>query len=397
MAQVRGLYTFNGVLHAVVGSDLRRIDSNGVGTSLATIGSAGGPVDMQQNLSQLVIADGAQLYVWNGTALQTVSTYSAGDALAFVDQRCVFPLRGTQTFMWTALGDAASIDPLAFASVEGSPDGLVAILSNLRELLMLGENTGEVWLSVGGTTVFERSQSEFLHVGCAAARSLVLVGDTPFWLGRDADGQAQVVAGRGKRVSTRAIEERFEGLDLAAARAYTYSDGGSRFYCLNVPNVPTTLVYDLTFAQWHERAELVEGEYEPWRPVCHAFAYGRHFFGADDGRIFRLDAGLHAFDGDIKARDRISPVVSSPDMRRLTFSVFEVLCERGTAGTVMLRHSDDNGATWSNWRTDTAGALGEYRNRIRFNRLGSARDRVLHVRMTDAAPFNPVAADVGIT
>jgi len=396
MAQIRGLFTFNSVLHAVIGDALVSIDSAGESTALATIGSAGGPVDVVQNLTQLVIGDGAQLYVWDGSTLTTVSDYVLGDSLAFVDQRVIFPLRGTQKFQWTALGDATQIDPLDFASAEGSPDRLVAIVSNLRELLMLGETSGEVWLSVGGTDAFQRSESEFLQVGCAAARSALLVGDTPAWLGRDADGQAQVYAGRGKRVSTRAIEERFEGLDLANARAYTYSDGGSRFYCLNVPNVETTLCFDLTFGQWHERAELVAGAYAKWRPTCHAFAYGKHFFGDADGIIYRSDSDVHDFAGDVKVRDRIAPVVARPDMRKLSFRRFDLLSERGHDGTVMLRFSDDNGATWSAWRTDSAGAVGEYRERVRFNRLGSARDRVFQVRMTDAVPFNPLAANVEV-
>jgi hypothetical protein len=393
---IRGLFTFNGVLHAVRDDELMRIDSAGTASVLGTIGSAGGPVDMVQMLTQLVIGDGAQLYVWDGSSITTISDYVLGDSLAFVDQRVLFPLRGTQKFQWTGLGDATQIDALDFASAEGSPDRLVAIVSNLRELLLLGETSGEVWLSVGGSEAFARSEAEFLQVGCAAARSALLVGDTPMWLGRDADGQAQVYAGRGQRVSTRAIEERFEGIDVANARAYTYSDGGSRFYCLNVPNVDTTLCFDLTFKEWHERAELVAGAYAPWRPTCHAFAYGKHYFGAADGKIYRLDAGAHDFAGSVKVRDRIAPVISSPDMRKLKYSRFDLLSERGFGGAVMLRFSDDNGATWSAWRTDSAGAVGEYRERVRFNRLGSARDRVFQVRATDAVPFNPVAANVEV-
>ena len=167
---------------------------------------------------------------------------------------------------------------LDFYSAEGSPDALVSILAVQRELLLLGSETAEVWYSVGGSEIFQRAQSEFIQHGCAAAFSAQLVGGVPMWLGRDRNGQARVLAGRGERVSTRAIEERFDGLELDNARAYTYSDGGQHFYCLNVPNVETTLVYDRTFAQWHERAELVNGDYQPWRPTCHAFAYGVHYF-----------------------------------------------------------------------------------------------------------------------
>jgi len=394
MSQVRGLFTFNGVLFAVRGQKLLSIDSTGVDTEVGLLNSAGGPVDMEQNLTQLCITDGTFLYVWDGTTLTTVANWTPGDRIAFVDQRIVGIQRGTQQFGWTALGDARSVQALDFYSAEGSPDRLVSIISSQRELLLLGQTSSEVWYSVGGTEVFQRAQSEFIQYGCVAAFSAQLCGDTPVWLGRDKDGQAKVLAGRGNRISTRAIEERFEGLDLAQARAYSYSDGGHRFYCLNVPNVDTTLVYDMTFGQWHERAELVDGEYAQLRATCHAFAYGRHFFGANDGVIYASDSLVSNIAGDVLCRDRVSPVLSTPDRRRLRFPRVEVVSEKADEKSILLRWSDDNGATWSNWHAESNGAIGNYTHRVSWNRTGTSFDRVYQMRMTDDAPFNPVSVEV---
>jgi PKD repeat protein len=55
---------------------------------------------------------------------------------------------------------------------------------------------------------------------------------------------------------------------------------------------------------------------------------------------------------------------------------------------VMLRISNDGGKTWSipeMWRS--AGKLGEYDTRVRWNRLGSARRRVFEVSVTDSIPW----------
>jgi hypothetical protein len=81
-------------------------------------------------------------------------------------------------------------------------------------------------------------------------------------------------------------------------------------------------------------------------------------------------------------------------MDRLSYSKFEILCETGTGATVMLRYSDDNGATWSDWKYETVGAIGNYSNKAKFTRLGSGFDRVFHVRTTANAPFNPVAVSI---
>jgi hypothetical protein len=209
------------------------------------------------------------------------------------------------------------------------------------------------------------------------------------------NGQALVLSLRGHqahRISDRAIEEKFEGLSLTTARAFVISDGGQSLYCLNVPGLESTLVFDETHSQWHERAEW-DGEYSKWRPTCHAFAYGRHYFGCGDD-LYIADRNTHRFGDSVKRRQRIAPVISKPSMDRLSYSKFEILCETGTGATVMLRYSDDNGATWSDWKYTTVGAIGEYSNKARFTRLGSAFDRVFDVVMTDDAPFNPVAVSI---
>jgi hypothetical protein len=138
MATIRGLFTFNGVLHAVRDAYLYRVDNAGTTTYLATLNSGGGPVDMEQNLSQLVITDGTALYVWDGSSLSITANWTAGDRIAFVDQRIVGIRRGTQQYAWTALGDAKTAAALDFKSAEGSPDRLVSLVAAQRELLLLG-------------------------------------------------------------------------------------------------------------------------------------------------------------------------------------------------------------------------------------------------------------------
>lgn len=399
MAQIRGLATFAGVLYAVRDSQLLSIDSNGVAVVKGSLNSAGGAVDFSSNLSQLVVNDGSYLYVFTpATNVYTTATnYSGGDRIAFIDQRIVFLTRGTQQFGWTGLGEATVIDPLDFASAERSPDPLQSLAVANGEIWLFGESSTEVWQPTGDETVFARQQSAGIEYGTVAAFSVQNLSNSIAWLSRDERGQAMVLKATGyqpQRISTRAIEERFEGIDLSSSRAYTYSDGGQQFYCLNVPTVETTLVWDDTFQQWHERAELSNGGYAQWRPTSHAFAYGQHFFGTADGRIYRTDRAVNTYGGDPKCRERIAPVISLADRKDLTFSQFEFVCEKATTGKVLLRFSDDNGANWSNWRTESAGAVGEYKRRIRFNRLGSAFDRVFQVRMTDDAPFNPVQVNV---
>lgn len=397
---MRGLFTHQSELYAIDGPSLVRIDSTGVRTTLASLNSAAGPVDFASTLSQLVIADGSFLYVWDGVNLNVAANYPGGNRIAFIDQRIVFDMRDSQRFGWTALGDASSINLLDFASAESSPDNLLAVTADHGEVWLFGVNTTEIWRSVGGTEVFSNTRNT-IEFGTAAAHSVRKSANSLTWLARDENGQALVLSTEGyqpKRISTRAIEERFQGRDLSNASAYTYSDGSQHFYCLNVPGVDTTLVYDHAFKQWHERAEIVNGAYAQWRPNSHAFAYGRHYFSsAADANLYRLDENVHTYAGDPKVRSRVMPVIADPERARRAYPQVEVVCEKATAGTGMLRWSDDNGFTWSEWIFASTGVVGRYGNRLRWLRNGSGRDRVFEVRFTDNAPFNPVQSVIQVT
>jgi hypothetical protein len=382
-------------LYGIQAEDFFSVDSNGTRTNIGSINSTSGPVDFASTLSQLCITDGSYLHVYQPStgAFEVSVNYPGGDRIAFIDQRIVFITRGTQRFGWTALDDARNIAFLDFASAEGSPDELVSLLTSHREVWLFGVQSTEIWNSVGGQAVFERNPSAYMEYGCAAPNSAQKSANSVTWLSRDEKGQAMVMRAQGyqpSRISTRAIEERFQGIDVSNARAFTYSDGGQQFYCLNVPGVNSTLTYDETFQQWHERAELVNGDYRQWRATCHAFAYGRHFVGANNDIIYRLDKDVHLFGDDPICRERVVPVISANNRNLLRFPMVEVICEKATTAQIMLSWSDDNGATWSSWNYASAGNIGQFAKTVRFHRTGAARDRVYRIRCTDDAAFNPV-------
>jgi len=54
----------------------------------------------------------------------------------------------------------------------------------------------------------------------------------------------------------------------------------------------------------------------------------------------------------------------------------------------MLRWSNDGGSTWSREYWTNIGQLGRYKNRAIWRRLGTARDRVFEVSISD--PVNAV-------
>lgn len=60
----------------------------------------------------------------------------------------------------------------------------------------------------------------------------------------------------------------------------------------------------------------------------------------------------------------------------------------------MLRYSDDGGSTWVNWRYLTLGNIGQFKARARATMLGSARDSVWQIHVTDDVTCNLLSAVV---
>jgi hypothetical protein len=67
---------------------------------------------------------------------------------------------------------------------------------------------------------------------------------------------------------------------------------------------------------------------------------------------------------------------------------------QGAEPTLILQWSDDYGRTWSNEREASMGQTGEYRKRVKFWRLGQARDRVYRVIISDPVKRVILSADL---
>ena len=406
-AEVRGGRVVGDRCFVVADSTLYELDSAGTATSRGTLSTSTGFVDMAHGNTQLVMVDGANGYALtlSSNTFQTIgSNFYGSSRVAFLDGYFVFIRPDTGQFYWTAIDDATTLDALDFATAEGSPDDLVSVVADHRELWLFGENTTEVWINTGSEAVFERNSGAFMEHGCAAAFSAQKMDNTVFWLGKDENGSGVVYRAQGYtpvKISTKAIDEQIQrSTDISGARAYTYQQDGHSFYVLNVPGLETTLVYDVASGAWHERAELVDGEYEPHRGTFHVYAFSKHLIGADDGKVYWYDTTKNTNNGDVLVRDRISPHAAAPGLSNIRFNSVELDCTvgggkaDGSEALLMMRYSNDGGNAYTGWRTASLGAIGERTTRARFLRCGMARDRVWHFRVTDDVSFAIVGANL---
>lgn len=412
---IRGVFTAsNGTLYVASGTTLYSVDSTFTSHSLGSLSTSAGPVSFADNGVSLVMVDGPNGYqvtlATNVFAKITDPNFLGANLVTFQDSYFIFNKPSTNQFYISGLL-AVTFDPTDIGTKEGLPDNIVGLISDQRNLYLFGSQSSEIFYDNGDTFPFVRMEGAFIPIGCMATHSIQKLQGSIFWLGADAQGRGIVYRVQGyqpQRISTHAIENVFASLgadQLSSARAWTYQQGGHGFYCLNFPGAETMWVFDTATNLWHERAFLNQGDLSRHRADCHAFAYNTNIVGDfGNGNLYALDPNIYSDNGSPIQQVRAAPHITK-EMKRVFHSYFQLDMETGvgTDGSgqgvnpqVVLDWSDDGGHTWSNEKWANTGAIGSTLTRVIWRRLGSSRDRVYRIKITDPVKTVLLGADVGL-
>jgi hypothetical protein len=307
---IRGMWQFGGYGYVVSGEVLYRVDSLFNVFPIGTVSGSSGPVSMSDNGTQLFIACNGPSFIYNSSTLAfaqiTDPDFPGAVTVGYLNGYFVFNEPNSQRLWITQLLDGQSIDPLDFASAEGSPDGLVSILIDHREAWLFGTNSVEVWYDAG-TSPFPLVpvQGAFNEVGCIAAFSVAKLDNGIFWLGADARGKGIVYRANGytaQRISTHAIEWQIQQYgNLSDAIAYTYQQDGHSFYVLIFPSANTTWVFDVATSLWHERAAFINGSFTRHRSNCQMSFSNEIVVGDHElGNIYAFDLNVFSDAGAVQ-------------------------------------------------------------------------------------------------
>ena len=462
---VRGLWTLGSFLYVVSGNGFYRLDRTFLGettgfleledgsfvlleddskitletgTSYVGYVSGTGPVSMADNGTQIFIAANPDGYIYNAdtTAFAQITDpdFPGAVTVGYLDGYFVFNEPNSQRVWVTQLLDGLSIDPLDFASAEGSPDGLVSLIIDHREAWLFGTNSVEVWYNSGEADFpLSRIQGAYNEIGCIAPYSVAKMDNSVFWLGADARGQGIVYRAQGYqgvRISTHAVEFAIQQYDdLSDAVGYTYQQDGHTFYVLNFTNADTTWVYDAATGSWHERAAFRNGDFKRHRGNCHSRFDGEPIIGDfENGNLYAFSLDVFSDNGVTQKwlRSWRALPTGSNNLKRTTHHSLQIDMETGvglpgygiddyvylgtqagdildtesgqdiileefvvTPGAVpqlIMRWSDDGGHTWTEPRQTSMGRIGRYGTRAIYRRLGMTtklRDRVYEISGTD--------------
>jgi hypothetical protein len=399
----------SGTLHAGMTITNSSLTTKTVITALGT--GTGGAGTYTISNSQTV--GSSTMYGLNWTVLPASDgAFVGGSTVEVVDNYFIYNKPNSQ--LWGAT-DLLSIisNPLSYGSKDGSPDDLVTIIVDRREVYLLGEMSSEVWIDIGAFPFpFQRIPGTSTQQGIAAKFSAARMGNSFAYVSRNNRGEATIVRMNGyipERISTHAVENTLVGQNVSDALAWTYQLNGHETYVVTFPSIGEnglTWAFDNTTGLWHKWLYTNnQNEYERHRGNCCSFFNQQVLVGDyENGKLYRVSLSEYTDDGQLVRRVRRCPHITT-DLQRQYFHELQIQFEPGVGLSTgqgdnpqaMLRWSNDGGFTWSNENWVTIGAQGQYYNRAMWRRLGWARDRIFEVVVTDPIKAVIVSANLKAT
>ena len=322
------------------------------------------------------------------------------------------------------LNDITTWDALNVFTPTSSADKTLAAVVWRDNVHCFGQETIVQYIN-DGTTPFSKQNQTTLNIGLYVIASLSVFHDGIVFVGMTKKGQYRVFYYNGSEcvpVSIPSIEWQlnspptiqnqtwdmlttftwdswYDAWGSSVETMYSeiqYSKDGHIFYYLTIPPIRTTFVYDLTTKEWVERQSYstaggnVNREFRGTSLV--------NFSGLDlwtdlySGKIYKEDFSVSTEDSNTITRIRISQLFSE-EKKNISIYEFELDCTTGvglttvpaTTANINFYYSRDGGNTYSSAVSLSTGVAGDFNIRTRARSIGTARNWVFKLELTDPA------------
>jgi hypothetical protein len=404
---VRGWHVISNTLYVCSGNVLYSVTPAGTYTVVATGIGGMGNVSFADNSLQLLIVTGTAGYIYT-VATSTLAPITDvffpqnATSVVFLNGRFVVNKGGTREFYVSALLDGFTWTYLDSTPIYGTKENssdLLLRVGNLNGTLVLwGEQSIEFWQDVGLVPLpYQRINGATQSWGLAAVLSNVEIGNTQMFLGSTPDGGYAIIRLNGyvpEPVSDSDLDTLFASFTTVSdAVAYTYTVYGHPIYQITFPSENRSFAYDSRTGVWHE------AQTGPGDVARHFSNYGVTFSGKNyvsdavtgSGTIYLLDKDSYTDNGAVIKRQVVTRHLRNAG-NELSIAELFLDFETGVGNGVVdpqvaIRISRDGGHVFGNERWVPLGKIGEFYQRVLLRRLGSARDFVVQITVTDPVKF----------
>lgn len=397
---IRGMFEMEGVLYVVSGNELYSVTTVKTVTLIGVV-SGSGLVGMAINDRE----SGRQLVITNGTATQHLYSSVSGlttQALTgpayhsvYQDGYYIYDWTGTGKWFISGILDGTSFDSLETGATNARPDNVVRIISTHQQVWVFGSKSIEIFYNgdTGDFPFVRISEATNDELGLGARWSLVEMDNTHYWVG--SDREVYRAAGyNAQQISDPSISEQLRSVDLSKITAFSYTDGGHKFYQLNLDD--KSLVFDAKESTWHVRSYWNNGAYEKSRGATYVRFDDKHIVGDHTtNQLYILDSDTYTDANSKPLRwEMITPPIHDNGTwlqiqnLQIDFEVGVGLPASGNPG-VLLEVSDD-ARTWNAGRQMGMGKIGDYTYRSIARRLGGTR----HQKIFRVSGSSPVKTNI---
>ncbi|MFA5127296.1 MAG: packaged DNA stabilization protein [Patescibacteria group bacterium] len=394
---IRGIYPLGDYIYIVTNNSVSRININTmVQTVLGTISTSTGFVSIADNGLQVMFVDGSNGYIFTLATLAFVQITDVDFPVApvtvvFQDSFFIVNDGGTKRVQWSSSYNGLAWNALDVIAKESFSDNVVRVASNGGYLYLLGENSVEAAAGNPATGAYQRISGLTVEHGLAAVQSLAKINDQLCFLSVNRRGECAVSilsGGSISHVSTSDIDNILNSYTTVSnATAFSYSLNGHEMYQINFPTANASWLYDATMQIWSE-VESGGGRHLADRAAM--VINSAYVASYTDGWIYFLDKNSYSDNGQAIAFELVGKHLFN-NLERIALKEIQIDCETG--GTLLasgqgsdpqinIGISNDGGRTWRDSFV-TMGKIGEYTARARRYRLGTARDWMFRIRITD--------------
>jgi hypothetical protein len=394
---IRGIYQRTDFLYVVHRGTFYQVNNAGVKTAKGTIGTTSGKVYMWDNGTQLMLTDGSAGYIYNFNTdvfTQIVDAdYPGASTITWQDGYFIVNAPNSSLFYVSDINNGLAWDALDFASAESNPDNLVSVWVDNSTLYLFGAVSTEFWTNSGAQDFpFSRISGGSTEWGCAARDSICKYDNTLAFLAKNRMGEVIVARMNGnqpQRISNPELEYIINNYSsVADCSTIAYMLGGHPMLQVNFPTADASWLYDGLSNCWSRVQSKGIGRHRAEMGVNYLDKIMVTDF--ENGNLYRLNPDSVTDNGDEIAFEITARHISQDDLRIIVDKIqldmetgVGVATGQGSNPQVMMSISKDNGHTFGTEQWCDLGAIGEYKQRAIWRRLGQARDWVFRFRVTD--------------
>jgi hypothetical protein len=379
---VKGLFKADGVLDndlfGVGGTTLYRNS-----TSLGGINGTG-PVSFAGYSNYIFVNAGQDIWAYDGATLTSIAFPDSADVSKIVvgASRLVAIRESTGQFYWSEpLG--VTIDPLAFATAENSPDTLKDMLFIGDKLILFGAETIEFWpITDDADLPFAPLVGAVLPVGIKGTGMATTFNRGFAWI----TNFNEVCVNEPENI----ISSPYLQIKIAESTStsvWTFYVDDNEYLVIQTDS--ETWVYGARTQTW---SQLESNGYDNWLPTC----FDGDVFGTSiSGTLVEWGDDYEDFGGVLERRFRAWLPITSEAIRvsniilRTNPGTTPYLTGFYLEPAIELRTSRDGGFEWQDWKRRSLGVQGKYLRKTFWSSLGqfSYPGLLIELRVTDPVPF----------